>query len=586
MPPSSLLRRRMSSLDGMAIQHADSRTRLLADVNAEAGGGAVAAVGGTDASPALNAHGRPIPSVLVLTIDLINTIMGTGLMSLPYAFATVGLGFGSLLICVSAAATWFSVRLLISSCQLAYGRGTGRVPAQSSLFVSEGEPSYAALAKTAMGPHGAVWADIALAASCFGFAVSYLVSIADSMPQAAAFFFPESLVGPWIAVLVQSPKFWMFAFLVIIAPLCYARSVDDFWWFSSTALAAALYLAAVVVFLSFSVEHPHPDPGRHERVPWFSVKLEAFESISIFIFSFTCHPNLFAVYNEVGANYRGQDLPPEKVRHIRRVVDFSMISVGVLYLAVGIIGFLAFGDTSMILILDNFPNTFPIAFGRLMYALLAALSVPIQIHPSRASIDSVLTTLGFKWRSRRFPSYQSIADHDLPPPLSATPSSSLGSRVSMSDSGNSITSSIEDWLHERMHHERGRRFILTSVTLALTYLTAMWFTTLEDVISFAGSSGGVIMCFVMPAMFYWNLTTRETGGWRRPFSLALALAGSFCGVLNVGWILFGAVAGPANGGSGTVNTVASAITSTAAAAAAATASVSAIAPTYSAALAV
>ncbi|OAJ44597.1 hypothetical protein BDV3_002235 [Batrachochytrium dendrobatidis] len=477
----------------------------------------------------VNTHGRPCPSVLTSTIDLCNTIMGTGLMSIPYAFATVGIGYGSFLILCSAAATWFSVRLLISSAQLAYGTGTGRIPQQTSLFIQEGEPSYGALARTAMGRQGAMWADIAMSACCYGFAVSYLVSIADSMPKAAAVLFPEFIVGSWLYHLFQIPQFWMFAFLVLIAPLCYAKSVDEFWWFSSTCLGAALYIAFAVILLSYSAPHPHKGVDQHEDIPWFSVRIEAFQTISIYIFAFTCHQNIFSVYNEVGATYRGESVAPETVRHIRRVVDLSIIAVAILYLAVGICGFLAFGNSSMVLILDNFPDTPFITFARLMYALLAALSVPIQVHPCRACLDSVLTTFAYQSRYTRLLAYHTLAE-TITSPITAAPY---------------MTSNLFWYAHRSLHsamqQEHSRSYILTTSILVFTYLMSLWFNTLEDVLSFVGGTGGVIMCFVMPALFYWNLTTPETGGWRRPFSVMLAATGSICGILNIGWLVVSAV---------------------------------------------
>ncbi|KAH6579259.1 hypothetical protein BASA61_010371 [Batrachochytrium salamandrivorans] len=475
-----------------------------------------------------NAHGRPFPSVLTSTIDLCNTIMGTGLLSIPYAFATVGIGYGVLLVLCSAAATWFSVRLLISSAQLAYGTGTGRLPHQTSLFIAEGEPSYGALARTAMGRQGAMWADIAMSACCFGFAVSYMASIADSMPRAAAAMFPEYWVGSWVFALLQTPQFWMFAFLAVIAPLCYSKSVDDFWWFSSTALGAALYIAFVVICLSYFAPHGHKDNDKHDNVPWFSVKIEAFETISIYIFAFTCHQNIFSVYNEVGAAYRGESVAPATIRHIRRVVDLSIISVAVLYLAVGICGFLAFGNASLVLVLDNFPDTFPIVFGRLMYALLAALSVPIQVHPCRACIDSVLTTYAYQYRYTRLLAYHTLADPALSPTFS-TPYTIP-----------TVMRRVHKLLHHAMQQEQSRRYLITTLILVVVYLTSLCFNALVDVLSFVGGTSGVVMCFVMPALFYWNLTTPETGGWRRPFSVVLAASGSICGLLNVGWLVVGA----------------------------------------------
>ncbi|KAI8924730.1 transmembrane amino acid transporter protein-domain-containing protein [Entophlyctis helioformis] len=501
--------------------------------------------------PRLNMHGRPYPSVTASVIDLCNTIMGTGLMSIPYAFATVGLGYGIFLVFASAAATWFSLRLLVSSAQLAYGSASGgRIPSHTSLFIAQGEPSYGALAKTAMGRRGAVWADIAMAVSCFGFAVSYLVAIADSMPAAAAYLFPADLVGSWLAGVLQNPQFWIFAFIVVIGPLCYARSVDDFWWFSSTALGAALYLAFVVIGLSFIVPHPHH--GRlvdHPSVPWFSLKLEAFESITIYIFAFTCHQNIFTIYNEIDATYHGSGLAPETVMRIRRVIDMSVMSVAGLYLAVGIVGYLAFGDSTNVVLFDNLPDTFLVVVGRLMYALLAALSVPIQVHPCRASLDSILNTLGYRWRVAHAYGYQPLGESTAsllssssssaptsrrPSMLFSTPSSQL---PALSASWRKTWSHVVHLLQESMQEEGGRRLVLTSFALLLVYFTALWFSEVEVIMSFVGGTSGVVVCFVLPALFYWRLTTEETGGWRRPLSAGLAVGGCLCGILNIGWIL-------------------------------------------------
>ncbi|KAJ1328295.1 hypothetical protein BSLG_010406 [Batrachochytrium salamandrivorans] len=383
--------------------------------------------------------------------------MGTGLLSIPYAFATVGM---------VTASCWFYVLPL----------RLGRLPHQTSLFIAEGEPSYGALARTAMGRQGAM----GLISPCQPAALALLSATWPPLPTLCR------------VLLLHVPR--ILAFLAVIAPLCYSKSVDDFWWFSSTALGAALYIAFVVICLSYFAPHGHKDNDKHDNVPWFSVKIEAFETISIYIFAFTCHQNIFSVYNEVGAAYRGESVAPATIRHIRRVVDLSIISVAVLYLAVGICGFLAFGNASLVLVLDNFPDTFPIVFGRLMYALLAALSVPIQVHPCRACIDSVLTTYAYQYRYTRLLAYHTLADPALSPTFS-TPYTIP-----------TVMRRVHKLLHHAMQQEQSRRYLITTLILVVVYLTSLCFNALVDVLSFVGGTSGVVMCFDACSILL-NLTT-------------------------------------------------------------------------------
>jgi hypothetical protein len=51
-------------------------------------------------------------NIMSSIIDLCNTIMGTGIVSLPYAFSAMGLGLGTIFVIISVWVTWFSLRLL------------------------------------------------------------------------------------------------------------------------------------------------------------------------------------------------------------------------------------------------------------------------------------------------------------------------------------------------------------------------------------------------------------------------------------------------------------------------------------------
>ncbi|KAF9578923.1 hypothetical protein BGW38_005035, partial [Lunasporangiospora selenospora] len=122
----------------------------------------------TDESPLLNhgphhnqdiGHGNQ-------TINLANTILGTGMLAMPSALAAVGLLLGSFMIVFSALASSLGLYFLTRSASKTHGR--------SASFFACSKLTY---------PSAAVWFDLAIAIKCFGVGISYLIIIGDLMPE-------------------------------------------------------------------------------------------------------------------------------------------------------------------------------------------------------------------------------------------------------------------------------------------------------------------------------------------------------------------------------------------------------------------
>jgi amino acid permease len=159
----------------------------------------------------------------------------------------------------------------------------------------------------------------------------------------------ESLETVYNGIFI-SRTFWMLAFLVLIIPLCFAKSVDDFSWFSGLALLCAIYLAVLIILESLLLTHP----ANAIHVVWFRLEWKTIECVPIFIFAFTCHQNIFTIYKDLDASYlNGDPLDAATLNHIYSVIDLSVIGVGSIYGIVGWLGFLLFGDQCGIIILDN-----------------------------------------------------------------------------------------------------------------------------------------------------------------------------------------------------------------------------------------
>ncbi|KAI8901352.1 transmembrane amino acid transporter protein-domain-containing protein [Globomyces pollinis-pini] len=445
-------------------------------------------------------------SVLTSTIDLCNTILGTGIVSLPYAFSTVGLGLGCVIVVLSIIGTWFTLRLLVLSAEITHGNAENPVP--RILVESDGEASYSSISNTILSPYLAKLSDIFVGIACFGFAVSYVVSIGDCMPQVVIDLIPDDSINTMFMSILTNRYFWMIVFLIIIIPLTCAKSVDEFWWFSGTALICALYLGFVIPYESFKSQDLY-DPTK-EPISIIHISPDTIQCIPIFIFAFTCHQNIFTIYKDINADYKSpQQLDHSKISHIHSVIDLSVVFVGSLYMIIGIIGYITFGSNTSMIVLDNYPKSTPILIGRLCYSSLAALSFPIQAHPCRVSIDSLLGT---------------IFDLD-----------GLGAYEEISSE---VTDSYfpRRWCFQRKYFstEQGRRISSSITIIVLAYTCAFLVPHLEMILVFVGATGGVIMCYILPCVFYCNVTRpNEHTSWKRIFSIIIAILAGLCGMLQI-----------------------------------------------------
>lgn len=213
-------------------------------------------------------------------VCLANTIMGAGILGLPYAFSRTGYVIGFILMIICAASSCFSLHEL-SIC--------AKQTVKPSSFYSVAMISASQFA----------WLiDLAVAIKCFGVSISYLIILSGLMPEAMKQLNAHSLVC--------TREFWILISFCIIAPIAFQNSLEVL-KFTSTLSILFLSFVTIMIIL-FSIHNSGIDPCHDiniedqcvgDFVPINNNSLQILSALPIYVFAFTCHQNTFPVVNEL-----------------------------------------------------------------------------------------------------------------------------------------------------------------------------------------------------------------------------------------------------------------------------------------------
>ncbi|KAF4509847.1 hypothetical protein G6O67_001787 [Ophiocordyceps sinensis] len=389
-------------------------------------------------------------STLSSTVNLLNTIVGAGTLAMPSVLSHMGIMLGVIMILWSGVTAAFGLYLQ-SRCARYLDRG-------SSSFFALSQITY---------PHASVIFDLAIAVKCFGVGVSYMIIIGDLMPGVMLGFNRDAADLPYLV----DRHFWITAFMLLIIPLSFLRRLDSLKYTSLVALVSIGYLIVLVIY-HFAVD-PHADPQDIRVLQWAG-PVETLSALPVVVFAYTCHQNMFSVINEI------KDNSPVSMAG---VVSSSIGSAACIYVLVAITGYITFGNSIVGNIVSMYPTGVASTIGKAAIVLLVLFSIPLQVHPCRASLDAVL-----KWRPNRFSTNNGRPGSPLPNP-SAMPRGDHGTSTPMSDT---------------------RFALLTTVILTLAYTTALSVSSLDRVLAFVGSTGSTSISFILPGLFYYKISDPES----------------------------------------------------------------------------
>ncbi|EGD77691.1 hypothetical protein PTSG_12795 [Salpingoeca rosetta] len=371
-----------------------------------------------------------IPSAI---FNLTNTIIGAGVLSLPFAFKNTGVIIGPVLLVSVYFLVVYSCVLLVSASKACGGR------------------SFSEIASCALGRPGIIATQISLVIATFGAATSYLVIVGDMM---------SPLIGQWMGgtnedfcSIYADRRFSISLSLLVVCPLCMFKHIDSLRYVSYLAIAMVSYLLVIVVVRSGE----SLNKGSGQDVNFINVTETIFRAMPIITLAYTCQMNLFALLSTLESPTR---------RNVRRVIYGALSVCMVMYILIGLFGYLTFFQEIKGNVLLNYEvDDTAVMVGRVGVALIVLCSFPLMMNPCLVTLEEMLFHAG-----------------DATPP-------------------------------EQRPFRIGRRAVIMTATVGLAYTIAMLVADVSVVLGISGAIGSIAISFILPPLFVLklkpNMPTRQ-----------------------------------------------------------------------------
>lgn len=241
----------------------------------------------------------------------------------------------------------------------------------------------------------------------------------------------------------------------------------------------------------------------------------------VFVFAFTCAQNMLPVYNELFQNHEAR---------VNTAIGSSIGTGGIVYLIVGILGYLSFGSNVGDNIIAMYPSTsLFVCFGRVSIIILTIFSYPLQVHPCRASLDKVLSKPSHRQHLLDAAASDALLPHqegtnrdsiepyrDDESSLAAAPTSSPNAIPPAAiDGADPDEIPLVKWC------------LMTAGILSTTFVISLLVDDLSIILGFVGSVGSTTISFILPGILYASLFADQPQSRLRKAAIALASWGGF-----------------------------------------------------------
>ncbi|XP_064148626.1 solute carrier family 38 member 6 isoform X7 [Loxodonta africana] len=294
----------------------------------------------------LHRQGSPGVSFGFSVFNLMNAIMGSGILGLAFVMANTGiLGFSFLLLIVALLAS-YSVHLLLSMC------------------VQTAVTSYEDLGLFAFGLPGKVVVAGTIIIQNIGAMSSYLLIIRTELPAAFSEFLAGDYSGSWY---LNGQTLLTIICIAIVFPLALLPKIGFLGYTSSLSFFFMVFFALVVIIKKWFIPCPLPLNFTEEyfqisnatddcKPKLFHFSKESAYAIPTMAFSFLCHTSILPIYCELQS--------PSKKR-MQNVTNTAIALSFLIYFISALFGYLTFyGSSTSTCLIFVFPGLFYLKLSR------------------------------------------------------------------------------------------------------------------------------------------------------------------------------------------------------------------------------